>query len=587
MVDHTAPPPPPKELLGNNPSTTLGSRFTTELTIESTGDESNEYDLNSEYELTGSPVTTVHDLEPQDKIVMDRLRIASHENENDTSESFMRLSCSPMMIEQRKSMIPSGLSLEELQTFDMNFGRSHFYRQMGKHMMYSAILLQSQKLEKNDFVSSSIIHQGLLSVQKKVMMNFTKRWCELRRTTTAQVELWFYRQKPEDKNENPHRRLILTTMTSIRPPDKHSDTFTLVIPKTETFNESSHESSNDSYECQSVTCTSENALSWIAAIELMVAQALTRKFHPTFPTLVPDLGSTCLIVRYGIRKRNTRGFLQTRVLELDFANRSIVNSKRGDVQTRLPFGALRRVSVCSPERKSDGFGLELDFSPVHRPWPVFHDTIQARDDMMSLLKHILDDDVSEASVRRRCPQLHLKTGVMTRVEGGRNEHRVGPHATLKGQLRLTLHEYQLQLYPVEPPNSNPWFLISLPGLEIAHNASEQWLTLGRHVFRCESEGECRSWFRAIQAAAAIPPASVQKEMSIRRSCRQVLDRTTGRIRTLLRARVTREQQHQVPQEYPNVQLMLKVLWLELFPGMLICIHIFIYIYPYSHIQTPT
>lgn len=305
-------------------------------------------------------------------------------------------------------------------------------------------------------------------------------------------------------------------------------------------------------------------MSWLTAIEASVSETNDIVLKHQFRGLWNDAGIGGFIIRYGVRKRNARGLLQTRVVEFNFAENSIRNTKRGETQTLLPFRTLKQVSFCSPGKKGTGYGLEISFTG-HRPWPLFFDTRQARDDMVALVRQILDGTINEQSLRSRWPHFVLKTGQMVRKNVRASPGHVGLHATLKGNLHFVLHEYQLSVYPEDEQLRNrPWYVFSLPGLWLGYKPSQKLLTLGRYTFVCPSSADCESWFRAVQAAATLQSDVITHETKIREDLKQVYLKTVDRVQQLLNANVT-PQSNAPPVEQERIELMMKTLWVLQFP----------------------
>ncbi|KAF0737141.1 hypothetical protein AaE_008948 [Aphanomyces astaci] len=155
------------------------------------------------------------------------------------------------------------------------------------------------------------------------------------------------------------------------------------------------------------------------------------------------------LVHYGVRKSSGRNHVQTRVLELNFAESVVINTKRGESLTTLTFSQLRQVNLLPPElEKGWGYGVELLWD-AHRSWPCYLETESARDDLCGLLQHILDlrtaggapgGGVSPDELGKRFAQLTLKTGTLDRKNGSHN-------ATIKGRFHVKLHEAFLAFFP--------------------------------------------------------------------------------------------------------------------------------------------
>jgi hypothetical protein len=202
-----------------------------------------------------------------------------------------------------------------------------------------------------------------------------------------------------------------------------------------------------------------------------------------------EIGLQGLIVRYGVRKSSSRNQLQTRVLELNFAEQTLTISRRGETLTSCHFSHIDGATVSSSSSTShhgsaaaslasrvalkgkhgrhligggsgsngsnDMHGLLITFcntgiggggsgggKHANKPWPLFLDTREARDSLYSLLQKIVENSVTGADLEQRCSRFTLRTG-RTVVKNA------GPHATLKGKLVVCLHESSLVFYPLE------------------------------------------------------------------------------------------------------------------------------------------
>lgn len=205
-----------------------------------------------------------------------------------------------------------------------------------------------------------------------------------------------------------------------------------------------------------------------------------------------EIGLQGLIIRYGVRKSSSRNHLQTRVLELNFAEQTMTISRRGETLTSCHFSHIdgatvstssshssggfghhatstaaslasralkgkhrslngNSASTSSSSSGSDMHGLLITFyttdsngpgKNANKPWPIFLDTREARDSLYSLLQKIVENSVTGADLEQRCTRFTLRTGRM-------EVKNAGPHGTLKGKLVACLHETSLVLYPLE------------------------------------------------------------------------------------------------------------------------------------------
>lgn len=272
------------------------------------------------------------------------------------------------------------------------------------------------------------------------------------------------------------------------------------------------------------------------------------------------------LLRYGIRKCSARNHLQTRVLELNFAEQTITNSRRGESLTTLYFSDLRRVSVATARPNNEEYGVVLDFNGRHRSWPLYLDTQEARDDLLGILQKIADKDVQGEDLECRSPRLLLKTGHMERKNVSADVRVVGPHATLKGRLFVCLYENCVVLYPEDGDMSaRPWYVVTLKGIHVSCKEDKCMLVLGRLVMICASPEETRMWYNAVLSAIMLPTEIMELELKERVTIRNAFHSSVARLRALLKAKVKPEV-HGPPKDQATIELMMRELWRRTFPG---------------------
>ncbi|RHY84621.1 hypothetical protein DYB35_003112 [Aphanomyces astaci] len=311
---------------------------------------------------------------------------------------------------------------------------------------------------------------------------------------------------------------------------------------------------------------------WMAAIKGAIYDCQTLAFDELseMRSFWDKAGIHGFLVHYGVRKSSGRNHVQTRVLELNFAENVVINTKRGESLTTLTFSQLRQVNLLPPElEKGWGYGVELLWD-AHRSWPCYLETESARDDLCGLLQHILDlraaggapgGGVSPDELGKRFAQLTLKTGTLDRKNGSHN-------ATIKGRFHVKLHEAFLAFFPEAGwlwPYVRPWFVLPLRGLApLTLDADRCMITLGRHVLVADSTAEAKSWYNALVAASVLPKEIIDAEMDKRDKIRRTTLRTVLKLRKLLKAKVQAES-HGPPEDHKLIDVMLRQLWRLVFP----------------------
>lgn len=285
-----------------------------------------------------------------------------------------------------------------------------------------------------------------------------------------------------------------------------------------------------------------------------------------FQRIWNNSGIDGFLLRYGIRKCSSRNHLQTRVLELNFAEQTITNSRRGESLTTLYFNDLLKVSVSTARPNNEEHGIILDFNGRHRSWPIYLDTKEARDDLLGILQKIADKEVNGEDLEVRSSRLILKTGFMERKNVGADKRLVGIHATLKGRLFVCLYENCLVIYPEDGDMSaRPWYVVTLKGIQVSCKEEKSMLVLGRLTVICASPEETRAWYNAIMSAIMLPHEVIELELKERIKIRNAFHVSVSRLRKLLKAKVKPEV-NGPPKDQKAIELMMRVLWDLTFPG---------------------
>jgi hypothetical protein len=301
---------------------------------------------------------------------------------------------------------------------------------------------------------------------------------------------------------------------------------------------------------------------WVRAIQSAINAGNKSAFEGAadLQRIWNETGIQGFLVRYGMRKMSSRNHMQTRVLELNFADQTITNSRRGESLSTLHFNDL--VCVTPSTHGTEEFGVVLEFTGKHRPWALYLDTREARDDLLDILEKIAIKEVIGEDLEVRCSRLRLKSGFLER-------RNVGPQATLKGRLFVCLYENSVVLFPgfveKDVSSARPWYVVTLKGLHVSCNEGKCMITMGRLQLTCASTEECRSWYQAILAAMSLPARVVDLELRERARIRNAFHATVFRLRKLLKAHVKPET-HGPPRDQKTIELMMRKLWELTFVG---------------------
>ncbi|GLD99933.1 hypothetical protein PINS_up008661 [Pythium insidiosum] len=446
-------------------------------------------------------------------------------------------------------------AIDGVAHFDQHFGRSIFLEELGRSFvdgsgsksLASYRLSSMQRISQN---KSGVLKQGWLMKRGEFVPSWHKRWFTLRRM--PQGPLLTY---AKDNSENAPAKAIEMGSTSrcvpaSKPCKDHE--FRIIT---------SADSSRREY---AVFATSNYEMSeWVRAIQSAINAGNKSTFEGSsdLQRIWNETGIQGFLVRYGMRKVSVRHHLQTRVLEINFADQTITNSRRGESLTTLHFNDLVKVTTTTMAQSGEEFGAVFDFSGKHRSWPIFLDTSQARDDLVDIAQKIINKDYTGNDLERRCSRLRLKSGFLER-------RNVGPQATLKGKLFVCLYENSVVFYPDETGVQNgarPWYVATLRGLKVSCNEGKCLLGVGRLLLTCASSSECREWYAAIMAAVSLPHQLIEGELKERVKIRNVFHNSVFRLRKLLKAHVKPEV-NGPPKDQKTIDLMIRKLWELTFPG---------------------
>lgn len=258
--------------------------------------------------------------------------------------------------------------------------------------------------------------------------------------------------------------------------------------------------------------------------------------------------------------------MQTRVIEFDLAYKVLHVTKLGETKSSFPVSAI--VKAYSLEEKES----VIEFEGALGEWHLHHDTLAARDAFIHLTNKLVYRELTEQDIQHHHLSLTFKTGMLKRKKVSKMTQNVGPHATIKGSFEATLHEYHLQLFPMDANRrGRPCYIFHLPDLPTSHDPNRKSLNIGRYEFVCESREACREWYFAIQAASMLSKVALGTELEKRIHIKKMHTNTVHRLRRLLYAGVTPE--GQLPaKEQDTIQLMMKTLWVLYFPGIYSNVH---------------
>ncbi|OQR84747.1 hypothetical protein ACHHYP_12989 [Achlya hypogyna] len=466
----------------------------------------------------------------------------------------------PGMEEVRKNRRASTSSVEfsreQIQSFEANLGRHYFFARLGSSLtVQGGIMSAVDADELTDVRQSSVgdvLKQGWLMKKGGVVPTWRRRWFTLSQSTDGPILTYSKDKSPAGKSKAALKTIRLSSSTQC-----------MILPKTKSNPRerdfefkvaTSVDLAQREYFVQAISNVEMAA--WIAAIKAAINDSQTSSFHVSgMRTFWDKAGINGFLIHYGVRKSSNRNHVQTRVLELNFAEKTIVNTKRGETLTTLPFAALKSVRVLSAHSEW-GHGLEISWDK-HRTWPLYLDTASARDDLVALLEHIMSGASDADELWKRWPQLTLKTGSMERKQASHN-------ATLKGRFHVKLHEAFVTFFPEHATLVRPWFVLPLKELRVTMDAATNTLYLGRIAMICDSATECKSWHNAIVAAAVLPREIIDAEMDKREKIRRMCVRTVMKLRKLLKASVKPEG-NAPAKDQRLIDVMLGQLWAFVFP----------------------
>ncbi|TYZ59048.1 hypothetical protein PybrP1_012521 [[Pythium] brassicae (nom. inval.)] len=451
-------------------------------------------------------------------------------------------------------------TMDDIGYFDAHFGRELYLEQLSKSFLdgSGAKSLASYRMSSYNRMSmaSDVIKQGWLVKRAGVVPSWRRRWFTLRRMPEGPVLTY-----ARDNSASAPTKTIELSSTSrclVRPAKLAREHEFRVITSTDSSRR----------EFSLVGASNFDMTEWVCSIQSAINAGNKSTFEGSedFQRIWNDAGIDGFLLRYGVRKCSSRNHLQTRVLELNFAEQTITNSRRGESLTTLHFSDVSNVMVASARPNNEEHGLVLEFLGRHRAWPIYLDTQEARDDLLGILQKIADKDVTGADLEQRRSRLLLKTGFMERKNVAADVRAVGLHATLKGRLFVCLYENCLVLYPEDgDTTARPWYVVTLKGMRVTCRDDKCALLLGRLALICASPEETRRWHHAVLAAVALPPEVAALELTERVKIRNAFHASVTRLRKLLKAKVQPEASGP-PADHKAVELLMRVLWQLAFPG---------------------
>ncbi|ETV83539.1 hypothetical protein, variant [Aphanomyces astaci] len=467
--------------------------------------------------------------------------------------------------DRRASTSAVEFAREHIQSFEHNLGRGHFFSSLATSLSVHSTSSGTKPSAVASPSGGTILRQGWLMKRGGVVPAWRKRWFTLEHSADGPTLTYGKDQHKASPTKSGKASSLKTIKLS-------ASTQCAVVPtkKDREFEfklSTSVDVAQREYFIQAMSGVEMNA--WMAAIKGAIYDCQTLAFDELseMRSFWDKAGIHGFLVHYGVRKSSGRNHVQTRVLELNFAESVVINTKRGESLTTLTFSQLRQVNLLPPElEKGWGYGVELLWD-AHRSWPCYLETESARDDLCGLLQHILDlrtaggapgGGVSPDELGKRFAQLTLKTGTLDRKNGSHN-------ATIKGRFHVKLHEAFLAFFPEAGPYVRPWFVLPLRGLApLTLDADRCMITLGRHVLVADSTAEAKSWYNALVAASVLPKEIIDAEMDKRDKIRRTTLRTVLKLRKLLKAKVQAES-HGPPEDHKLIDVMLRQLWRLVFP----------------------
>ncbi|KAL4152064.1 hypothetical protein PRNP1_008999 [Phytophthora ramorum] len=445
-------------------------------------------------------------------------------------------------------------TMSDLAHFSPQFGRELYLERLGQSLQEQESggkSLASYRRASMQRMSTpaDIIRQGWIMKRGEVVPSYRKRWFTLRRMPQGPMLTY-----AKDNNETSPAKMIDLSSTS------RCVTVTGRNAKEHEFKVMTSADSSRREYCM-VAGSSYEMTQWVCAIQAAISAGNSSTFDGAtdFKQLWHEAGIQGFLVRYGVRKCSSRNRLQTRVLELNFAEQTLTNSRRGETLTTFHFTDIRGISVSSVRSSGEEHGVSIDFHGRHRSWPIFLDSVEARDDLFGILQRIVGNVVSGEDLEKRSSRLTLKTGHL-------ETKNAGPHATLRGRLFVCLHENCIVFYPEDGDTSTrPWYVIALKGLRVSVREEKRILYIGRLSLACSSTADCRAWYDAILAATCLPAEIIEIELKERAKIRTVFQVCVSRLRKLLKAKVTPES-NGPPKDQKTVTLLISKLWELVFPG---------------------
>ncbi|CAK4662841.1 hypothetical protein LEN26_000592 [Aphanomyces euteiches] len=462
--------------------------------------------------------------------------------------------------DRRASTSAVEFAREHIQSFEHNLGRSYFFTSLATSLTFHAKSGNDTKKEDNPSTpQGSVLRQGWLMKRGGVVPAWRKRCGVIYPSSEGPILTY-----SKDQNASPSKSKLAAHPKAIKL--SSSTQVDIVATKKDRDFEFKISTSIDTSQKETIihakSAVEMNA--WILAIKSAIYDCQTLAFDELSEvrSFWDKAGIHGFLVHYGVRKCSNRNHVQTRVLEVNFAESLIVNTKRGESLTTLRFDQLKDAKILPAELdKGWGYGLEIIWDQ-HRSWPCYLETEASRDDLLGLLQHILDKTtatISPDELGKRLAQLTLKTGVLDRKNGSHN-------ATIKGRFHVKLHEAFLSFFPEAGPYVRPWFVLPLRGLlPVGLDADRCAITLGRHILVADSTAEAKSWYNAILAASILPKEIIDAEMEKREKIRRTCVRAVLKLRKLLHANVKPDGQGP-PADKKIIDIMLRQLWNLVFPN---------------------
>ncbi|RLN54345.1 hypothetical protein BBJ29_002080 [Phytophthora kernoviae] len=244
--------------------------------------------------------------------------------------------------ERAEEQIDRAFTMSDLAHFNPQFGRELYLERLGQTMQEregggKSLASYRKSTMQRMSAPADIIRQGWIAKRGEFVPSYRKRWFTLRRMPQGPILTY-----AKDNNESAPSKMIDLSSTS---------RCVIVTGKNAKEHEFKVMTSADSSrrEFCMVAASSYEMTQWVCAIQAAISAGNCSTFDGAtdFQQLWHEAGIQGFLVRYGVRKCSSRNRLQTRVLELNFAEQTLTNSRRGETLTTFHFTDIRGISMSS------------------------------------------------------------------------------------------------------------------------------------------------------------------------------------------------------------------------------------------------